>query len=85
MEAGEFDNLPQKGQPIRIDSNPFEDSSLWMAHHLLRVNGFPLAWVEESSDIDRAVAKLKIRSRTCSPALCGDCASAGTCEDKRLN
>jgi hypothetical protein len=27
IEAGAFDNLPHHGKPIRIESNPFEDSS----------------------------------------------------------
>jgi hypothetical protein len=36
MEAGEFDNLPGKGQPIDLTENPFEDPDLRMAHHLLR-------------------------------------------------
>ena len=59
MEAGEFDNLPDKGKPIPLDRNPFEDPAEWMAHHLLRVNGFAPAWIEEASEIDRAVSRLR--------------------------
>ena len=58
IEAGEFDNLPDKGKPISLDRDPFEDPTLWMAHHLLRVNGFAPAWIEESKDIDRECARL---------------------------
>jgi hypothetical protein len=53
IEAGEFDNLSSKGRPIELDQDP--DPSMWMAHHLLRVNGFAPAWIEESKDIDAAV------------------------------
>jgi DnaJ family protein C protein 28 len=59
IEAGAFDNLPGKGKPIPIDHNPFEDPSLWMAHHLLRVNGFRPAWIEEAFEIDRAFTSLR--------------------------
>jgi len=52
IEAGAFDNLPSKGKPIELDIDP--DPSLWMAHHLLRVNGFAPSWIEESKDIDAA-------------------------------
>lgn len=57
IEAGEFDNLPSKGKPIELDIDP--DPSLWMAHHLLRVNGFAPSWIEESKDIDAAVNRFR--------------------------
>jgi hypothetical protein len=59
MEAGVFDNLPCRGKPIAIDKNPFEDPSLEMAHHLLRVNGFAPPWIEEARDIDQCAADLR--------------------------
>jgi hypothetical protein len=57
IEAGQFDNLPNKGKPIELDVDP--DPSLWMAHHLLRVNGFAPAWIEESKEIDAAVSRFR--------------------------
>jgi DnaJ homolog subfamily C member 28 len=57
IEAGEFDNLPSKGQPIELETDP--DPNLWMAHHLLRVNGFAPAWIEESKDIDAAIRSFR--------------------------
>jgi hypothetical protein len=57
IEAGQFDNLPSKGKPIELDIDP--DPSLWMAHHLLRVNGFAPAWIEESKNIDAAVSRFR--------------------------
>lgn len=59
MEAGEFDNLPHKGKPIPLDRNPFEDPAQWMAHHLLRVNGFAPPWIEEAGDLDRVIPSLR--------------------------
>jgi hypothetical protein len=57
IEAGQFENLPSKGKPIELDIDP--DPSLWMAHHLLRVNGFAPSWIEESKDIDAAVSRFR--------------------------
>jgi hypothetical protein len=59
LEAGEFNNLPLHGKPIPLDRDPFEDPSLWMAHHLLRVNGFAPPWIEEAKEIDREIALLR--------------------------
>lgn len=59
IEAGELDNLPHKGKPINLDRNPFEDPAQWMAHHLLRVNGFAPPWIEEAGEIDRSITSLR--------------------------
>src|SRR4030095_16599997 len=52
IEAGEFDNLPGKGQPIDLSENPFEDPDLRTVHRLLRNAGFAPAWIEERKDIE---------------------------------
>ncbi len=52
IEAGEFDNLPGKGQPVDLTENPFEDPDLRVVHKLLRDAGFAPAWIEERKDID---------------------------------
>jgi len=52
IEAGEFDNLPGKGQPVDLRENPFEDPDLRVVHKLLRDAGFAPAWIEERKDID---------------------------------
>lgn len=64
MNDGAFENLDGSGRPLSLDEEPFEDPSLRMAHRLLRNNGFAPAWIEESKDIDAAVARLQYdRSR----------------------
>lgn len=52
IEAGEFDDLPGKGQPVDLRENPFEDPDLRVVHKLLREAGFAPAWIEERKDID---------------------------------
>jgi hypothetical protein len=34
-----------------------------MAHHLLRVNGFAPAWIEESKEIDAAIHRFRVDLR----------------------
>ncbi len=58
MEEGVFDNLPGKGRPLDLSEDPFEPPELRMANHLLRVNGFAPAWVEEAKDLDAERGKL---------------------------
>ena len=67
MAAGVFDNLPDKGKPIPLDTNPFQDPSLWMAHHLLQVNGFAPPWIEEGRDIDQCAARLRAQLKESTP------------------
>ena len=52
IEAGEFDDLPGKGQPVDLSENPFEDPDLRVVHRLLREAGFAPAWIEERKDVD---------------------------------
>lgn len=70
IEAGEFDNLPNKGKSITLDVDP--DPNLWMAHHLLRVNGFAPSWIEESKELDAAVSRFRAdlrKARDCSTSM----------------
>jgi DnaJ family protein C protein 28 len=59
IEAGEFDNLPGKGQPVDLSENPFEDPDLRVVHKLLRDAGFAPAWIEERKDIDAVFEALR--------------------------
>lgn len=63
MEAGQFDDLPGKGKPLNLDTNPFEDQSWRMANHVLRNAGFTLPWIEARQEIERELeaARLSLR------------------------
>jgi hypothetical protein len=84
IEAGQFDNLPSEGKPIELDIDP--DPSLWMAHHLLRVNGFAPPWIEESKDIDAAVSRLRADLQTARgrPAAIDEFRSRGAELNRRI-
>ena len=44
---GKFDNLRGKGQPLRLDENPFEDPAAALANQMLKNHGFRPDWLEE--------------------------------------
>jgi DnaJ family protein C protein 28 len=75
MREGKFENLPGKGQPLRLDENPLEDPEWRLAYHILRSSGFTLPWIELRQEIEeeiqaaRAVLKLAWAWRTESLAL----------------
>lgn len=53
MDAGEFDNLAGKGEPIRIEDDPFTPPELRVAHKLLKnANALP-QWLQLEKDIER--------------------------------
>ena len=52
FQEGAFDNLPGKGEPLKLDDeNPYEDPSMRMGYRLLRNNGFTLPWIQEQKEI----------------------------------
>ncbi len=62
MRRGDFDNLPGKGKPLRLERNPFVDPSVELANHLLASHGFVPQWIEERklilAEIEEARARL---------------------------
>jgi DnaJ homolog subfamily C member 28 len=46
MEEGQFENLPGKGKPLRLDQDPNEDPDWRMAFHVLKNAGYTLPWIE---------------------------------------
>jgi hypothetical protein len=59
MEEGAFDHLEGTGKPLDLQENPFEDPSDWMAHRLLKNNGFAPPWIEEAKEIEAESRRLR--------------------------
>ena len=59
MERGEFKDLPGKGRPIKLDTNPFLTPQVRMANRLLKENGFAPRWIELEKEIKKEKAQLK--------------------------
>ncbi len=56
QEEGKFDNLHGKGQPLRLDDNPFEDPAAALANRMLKENDFRPAWLEEDLSVRQELA-----------------------------
>ena len=68
MERGEFKDLPGKGEPLKLDTNPFLTPKARMANRLLKENGFAPRWIElekeikqEKVQLERILTNLKAR------------------------
>lgn len=59
MERGEFKDLPGKGEPLKLDTNPFLTPQVRMANRLLKENGFAPRWIELEKEIKQEKAQLE--------------------------
>lgn len=49
MQSGDFDNLPGRGKPLRLEKNPYaEDKEL--AYKILKDNDYTLPWIADRLD-----------------------------------
>jgi len=51
MERGDFDNLPNKGKPLHLKRNPFENPEMRLAYKILKDNGYAPPWIELEKEI----------------------------------
>lgn len=56
IRRGEFDHLPGKGKPLRLEENPYLEPGLAIAYHLLRQNDARPEWIETDLAIRRGIA-----------------------------
>ena len=59
MDRGEFANLPGKGKPLTLDTNPYLTPQARMVNRLLKENGFTPRWVELEKEIKQEKAQLE--------------------------
>lgn len=63
MAEGLFDNLPGKGKPLPLNSNPYLEPGQELAFGLLKNNGFAPEWIERDKEIRRELAAARKRLR----------------------
>jgi len=59
IEAGKFNNLRGKGQPLQLEHHPFVDSDWALAHDLLRNGGFAPEFIERREAIEKELAQAR--------------------------
>jgi hypothetical protein len=53
MQRGDFDNLPGRGKPLKLDDDPYAPPEMRLANQLLKDNDFVPDWIAESRALDR--------------------------------
>ncbi len=76
MQAGELDNLPGRGRPLRLDDLDLVPEDQRMAYSLLHSNQLTPAWLERSKEIDSALEDLRRDTRRALAGLPDDPARA---------
>ncbi|KAG6386287.1 hypothetical protein SASPL_155182 [Salvia splendens] len=72
MEEGQFENLPGKGKPLDLDTNPHADPAEDTVYRILNKNGCAPEWVELNKEIRNSIAGWRIalgRAWTCKDGL----------------
>ena len=60
MEEGQFKNLPGKGKPLNLDSNPHADPGEDTLYRILSKNGCAPEWIELNKEIRGMVSKWRM-------------------------
>jgi DnaJ family protein C protein 28 len=60
ISEGLFDNLPGKGKPLNLTTNPFSPETE-LAHQLLKANDFTLPWITERAALLETIDDLRDR------------------------
>jgi pimeloyl-ACP methyl ester carboxylesterase len=61
MAAGDFDELPGRGQPLRLDDDSTVPPEWRIAFRVLRNSGMAPGWIDEAAAIRREVEKARAR------------------------
>lgn len=60
MEEGHFENLPGKGKPLNLDTNPHADPAEDTLYRILSKNGCAPEWVELNKEIRSKVSQWRV-------------------------
>jgi DnaJ family protein C protein 28 len=60
IEDGQFEDLPGKGKPLKLNENPYEDPEWRMAYRVLRNGGFTLPWIEARREIESELEEARL-------------------------
>ncbi|XP_050893037.1 uncharacterized protein LOC127098473 [Lathyrus oleraceus] len=60
MEEGQFENLPGKGKPLKLDTNPHADPAEDTLYRILSKNGCAPEWVELNKEIRSRISQWRV-------------------------
>lgn len=71
MEEGQFENLPGKGKPLKLDANPHADPAEDTLYRILSKNGCAPEWVELNKEIRSKISEWRISLKKAWATKCG--------------
>ncbi|WVY98291.1 hypothetical protein V8G54_030442 [Vigna mungo] len=71
MEEGQFENLPGKGKPLKLDTNPHADPAEDTLYRILSKNGCAPEWVELNKEIRSKISEWRISLKKAWATKCG--------------
>ncbi|MED6149704.1 hypothetical protein PIB30_065044 [Stylosanthes scabra] len=82
MEEGHFENLPGKGKPLKLDTNPHADPAEDTLYRILSKNGCAPEWVELNKEIRSKVSEFRASLKKAWACKCsGDHSKWDECSD----
>ncbi|KAL5067792.1 hypothetical protein RYX36_018679 [Vicia faba] len=73
MEEGQFENLPGKGKPLKLDTNPHADPAEDTLYRILSKNGCAPEWVELNKEIRSRISQWRVSlKKACASKCSGD-------------
>ncbi|XVF07784.1 hypothetical protein REPUB_Repub06bG0169500 [Reevesia pubescens] len=80
MEEGQFENLPGKGKPLNLNTNPHADPAEDALYRILSKNGCAPEWVERNKEIRSKVSEWRVALKKAWESKCnGDHAKWTEC------
>ncbi len=74
---GAFDNLPGKGQPLRLNENPNEPADMRMANKLLKDNNLTPAWIGDRKELLAKIEALRADMQRQWDLICAGAEASG--------
>lgn len=72
MEEGQFENLPGKGKPLKLDTNPHADPAEDTLYRILSKNGCAPEWVELNKEIRFRISEWRKSLKKASANKCSE-------------
>lgn len=75
---GAFENLPGKGQPLRLDENPNEPDDMRMANKLLKDNDLTPSWIDDRKQLLVEIETMRTEMRRQWDLTCAGAGASGS-------
>ncbi len=78
MRQGDFDNLPGRGKPLKLDRDPFVPEGAELAYGLMKNNDLVPGWIGARNELLREIERWRSRTRATAARFAAEQARATT-------